>query len=240
MKSLRILLITAMCFALISCVDAQFYKTVRGNGNVVKKDREASYFDGVKVSTGIDVYLTQGDKEKIVVEADENIHEYLKTEIKGNVLHIYFDNVSIRDAETKKVYVTMKDVRSVKTSSAGDIYGETPIKTNLLEVGASSAGDIKLEVRAREVRVDISSSGNVTLTGEAEMLEADLSSAGDLEAADLVVKEANVDVSSAGDARVNVSEKLVARASSAGDITYWGNPKYIDAHASSAGGIRKR
>jgi hypothetical protein len=35
-------------------------------------------------------------------------------------------------------------------------------------------------------------------------------------------------------------EKITARASSAGDINYMGNPKYIDAHSSSAGSIKKR
>jgi len=88
--------------------------------------------------------------------------------------------------------------------------------------------------------VHISSSGDITLTGDAGMLEADLSSAGDLNAYNLEVKEADVSASSAGDADINVSEKLTARASSAGDIHYMGDPKYVDAHSSSAGGIHKK
>jgi hypothetical protein len=72
------------------------------------------------------------------------------------------------------------------------------------------------------------------------MLEADLSSAGDLNAYNLKTREADISVSSAGDADVYVTEKLTARASSAGDINYKGDPKYIDAHASSAGGIHRK
>jgi hypothetical protein len=71
-------------------------------------------------------------------------------------------------------------------------------------------------------------------------MKADLSSAGDLKAYKLNVKEADLSVSSAGDADINVAEKLTARASSAGDINYTGNPKLIDVHTSSAGGIHKR
>jgi len=44
----------------------------------------------------------------------------------------------------------------------------------------------------------------------------------------------------AGNADINVSERITARASSAGDINYRGDPKYIDAHTSSAGGIHKK
>jgi hypothetical protein len=88
--------------------------------------------------------------------------------------------------------------------------------------------------------VDISSSGDITLRGEADMLRADLSSAGDLNAYELQTREAEISVSSAGDADINVSERINARASSAGDINYRGDPKYVDAHSSSAGGIHKR
>lgn len=240
MKTRRILITLTALILLTACVDAQFYRSVRGNGNVVTKERPASYFDGVRVSTGIDVYLSQGDRESIKVMADENLHEYIVTEIKNGILHVYFDNVSIRDAEMKRVYVTIKDVKSLKTSSAGDIIGETPIKCNDISLASSSAGDLRLELYAANVNVSISSSGNIKLSGEADRLDAGLSSAGDLNALNFRVKEAKVDVSSAGDAEVYVTEKLTAHASSAGDILYTGNPGYVDAHSSSAGSIRKR
>ncbi len=122
----------------------------------------------------------------------------------------------------------MKEVNSVKTTSAGDVYGESPIKSDRLELSASSAGDIKLEVNAKNIDIDISSSGDITLKGETDMLRVDLSSAGDLNAYELRSREADISVSSAGDADVNVSERITARASSAGDINYKGDPKYVD------------
>ena len=134
----------------------------------------------------------------------------------------------------------MKEINSIRTTSAGDVIGESPIKSDKLELSASSAGDIKIEVKSKDLDVDISSSGDITLTGEADMLRADLSSAGDLNAYELKTREADISVSSAGDADINVSERINARASSAGDINYKGDPKYVDAHSSSAGGIHKR
>jgi len=239
MKKLNSITAAILILMLTVTCQAQNRKTVNGNNKVVTKDREAGSFTGIRASTGIDVYLKQGDNQSITVEADENLHEYILTEIEGDVLVVYTE-VNIRDAEAKKVYVTMKQVKSVNASSAGDIIGQSPIKTEEIEIDASSAGDIKLEVYTKEIEVDISSSGDVTLKGESDVLEADLSSAGNLNAAELKVREAEVNVSSAGDADVNVSEKLQARASSAGDINYTGNPKYLDAHSSSAGSIHKR
>jgi len=239
MKSLRLLTIAFIIIGISCCTNGQIRKTVHGNHNVVTKERKAEYFTGLRVSSGIDVYLKQGNNESITVEADENLQEYILTRVKDEMLHVYTE-VNIRGAERKRVYVTMKEVNSVRTTSAGDVIGETPVKSDRLELSASSAGNIKLDIIASEIKAHISSSGDITLTGEADMLEADLSSAGDLKAFNLKVREADVSASSAGDAEINVSEKITAKASSAGDINYMGNPKFIDTHSSSAGGIHKR
>lgn len=239
MKSLRTLATALVILAISSCTDAQFFRTVVGHGNVVTKERKTDTFSSLKVSSGIDVYLKQGDNESVSVEADQNLHEYILTEVRGGVLNVYSE-YNIRHAEKMKVYVTMKEVNSIKTSSAGDVIGESPINSDRLELSASSAGDIKLEVHAKKIDIDISSSGDISVTGDTDMLRADLSSAGDLKAYDLKAREADVSVSSAGDADVYATERITARASSAGDINYKGDPKYIDAHSSSAGGIHRR
>jgi hypothetical protein len=239
MKNLKYLTLIVLCLGITACADGQFRKTVYGNKNVVSKERSAGSFTGVKVSSGIDVFLTQGDKMSITVEADENLHEYIKTEVEGGNLNVYTD-ANIREAERKRVYVTMKEINSLSTSSAGDLFGETPVKTEDLRLSASSAGDMKLEVYANDVEIDISSSGDITLTGEANTLDATLSSAGDLNGFDFKVKEAELNVSSAGDADIFVTERLTAHASSAGDVNYKGDPKYVDARSSSAGGVHKK
>jgi len=239
MKSLKYFSVLILLIGITACVDGQIRRTVYGNNKVIRKDREAGRFTGVRVSTGIDVYLKQGNDESITVEADENLHEYILTEIKDGILHVYTE-VNIREAEMKRVYVTMEDIRSIRASSAGDVVGEMPLKTESIELSASSAGDIKLEVYADNIEVNISSSGDITLSGQANSLKADLSSAGDLNAFNLEVKEAEISASSAGDADVNVAERITARASSAGDINYRGNPEYVNAHSSSAGGIHKK
>lgn len=239
MKNLKYFAVVVMLLGIAGSAQGQFHRTVRGNHNVVKQDRNVGNFSGVRVSTAIDVYLTQGEKTSVVVETDENIQEYLVTEVKNDVLNIYFD-ASVLSVEVKKVYVTTKEINSLSTTSAGDIFGQNPIKTNNLKLNSSSAGDIKVEVYAGFVDANLSSSGDITLTGEADSMDASLSSAGDFNAYNFKVKQADVSASSAGNADIWVTEKLIARASSAGDINYKGDPEYVDAHSSSAGGIHKR
>ncbi len=239
MKNLRVIAVTFAVVAFSACSSGQFRKTVYGDHNVVTRERNTESFTRVKASSGVDVFLKQGEKEPLSVEADENLQEYIITEVRNGELNVYTD-ANIRKAERMRVYVSIPDIKAVRSTSAGNIIGQTPISGDRLELSASSAGDIKLEVHAKEIKLSISSSGDMTLSGDADMLDANLSSAGDLNAFDLMVREVEISVSSAGDADINVSEKITARASSAGDINYKGDPKYIDFHSSSAGGIHKR
>jgi hypothetical protein len=73
MRNFKLLLIAVFCIGSISCINGQIRKTVYGNGNVVKKERKAGEFAGIRVSSGIDVYLKQADHESISVESDENL-----------------------------------------------------------------------------------------------------------------------------------------------------------------------
>jgi hypothetical protein len=240
MKNLKIIIVLIISLAINARINGQFTKVVRGNHKVTTQERKTESFSGIKVSTGVDVYLKQGEADgTLKVEADENLQEYILTEVRNGILNVYTE-VNIREAERKRVYVTMKEVTSIGATSAGDVIGESPIKTDNIKLSASSAGDIKLEIYAKDIKIDISSSGDMTLTGETEWLKADLSSAGDLNAYELKVREADISASSAGDADVTVTERITARASSAGDINYRGQPKYVDAHSSSAGGVHSR
>jgi Putative auto-transporter adhesin, head GIN domain len=238
MKTFKSLAPAFLVLMLSGCV-VNIQDSITGNGNVVKQKRDVPEFTGIKVGSGIDVLLTQGDTPNLEVEADENLQDWIRTEVNGSVLHIFTDK-SIRFAKSKKVYATCKTLDKIDISSAGDITGETPFITEKLDIDMSSAGDLHLEVMADEIGISISSAGNANLKGKTNILKADLSSAGDLNAFDLEAKKGDINVSSAGKAKVFVTEEASFRSSSAGDIDYKGEPRIREIHTSSAGSVNKK
>lgn len=240
MKSLKIVLIAVLCLGTINTANAQ-RKRIKGSGDVKTETRNVKDFTGVSTSTAIDIYLSQGEKFELMVEADENLLQYIVTEVDNGVLKVRFEKgLNITWSKKKVVHVTMKDVDYIRASSAGDVIGQTPINAENLKIRTSSAGDVKLEVYAKSLDLATSSSGDISLSGRADYLEARTSSAGDIKAFELTVKEADISASSAGDVKITVTERLYARASSAGDIQYRGNPDKVDARSSSAGDVIKR
>lgn len=238
MKS--ILVFSGLAFLFLqSCMIDVFDESIYGEGPVETIERNIGNFTGIKVSAGIDVYLTQGDNTRVKVVADENLHKVIETEIRGNVLHVYSD-INIRRAKSKKVYVTCKEIEELGVSSAGNLTGQNKIVSDFLDISLSSAGDLDIEVEAKRIECSISSSGNARLSGSADELYARLSSAGNLKAYELITKKCKVRVSSAGDAKIHVTEELDASVSSAGNVYYMGDPKIKNISSSSAGGVYNR
>lgn len=239
MKKIVFLLFCTIAFSIIQSCVIDFPDSISGNGNVVTQTRDLSEFSAIKVSSGIDVYLTQGEPQHVEVEADENLQQWIKTEVNGNELSIYSDK-SIRLARTKKVKIVCKSLEKIEISSAGDVTGLNRFKTDKLDIEMTSAGDLKFEVEADEVRISISSAGNADLKGKTRIFNAELSSAGDLNAYELESKIADVTVSSAGSAHIFVTDEARFSSSSAGNISYKGNPSIKEINTSSAGSVNKK
>lgn len=188
MKTTRNVSFLSLLVLLTGCV-VNMQDTITGNGNVTTQKRDVGTFTGIEVGSGIDVILTQGEPQSVEVEADENLLEWINTEVTGGVLHIKTDK-SIRFAKTKTVRVTCQTLDKIGVSSAGDVSGTNRFKTETLDIDMSSAGDLRMELEADAITVTISSAGNVSLSGKTGSLKADLSSAGDLNAFDLEAKQA--------------------------------------------------
>lgn len=212
-----------------SCVFDGNFNQVRGNGNVQTENFNITQdFDGVSAGNGWDVYLEKGSVFSVVVEADENIIDLADIYVNGNTLKIYCEH-NISRATSKKVFVTYVDnLTSIRASSGADIITKEVLKGEDLSLHVSSGGSIKTEAIVRNIETDVSSGGSIRISGSSEQLDADVSSGGTIHAKGLKAKYATANASSGGNIDLRVTDKLHARASSGGDIDYWGNPKEVD------------
>ncbi len=239
MKRTILFISAIVLISLSSCISLDFGEGISGNGNVITQSMDIEGFTGIHTSSGIDVTLSQADDYFVELEADENLHDHIIVERRGDMLYIGTEH-NIYRAKSRRVNVEMPVLEELKISSAGDIKGGTPFEVEDLEIDVSSAGDLELEVMADAIDLSISSSGDCRLRGEARELEARLSSAGDLHAFDLYAGVVKVRVSSAGDARVTAGKEISMVVTSAGNIYYRGDAAVKESRTSSAGDIIKK
>lgn len=237
MKTLHLTIIIAIVLIVSSC---NINMGKRGNGNVVTQDRNISEdFTGVKSSAGIDVYLTQGDENKVVVETDENLQEYIETSVRNGLLKIG-TRKNIRRAKARKVYVTFKELDKIEASSGSSIQATSVIKSQNLSLKASSGAEIELEIFSQDLNLRTSSGAEMKISGKASSLAAQASSGSEINAKNLSVLNCIAKASSGAEIDVNVKEQIDAQASSGGEVNYYGNPTTSNSKKSSSGSVRKR
>ncbi len=210
----------------------------RGNGEIVTENRNTNKeFTKVSAQEGIMVYVTQANDYEIEVEADENVIDLIGTDVIDGRLKIHaIENIG---RATKKVYVSMPKITSLKSSSGAHLRSENKIRSNELVVDGSSGAHINLVVDTKEIEIDASSGANLKLEGEADETDIDVSSGGNINAKNLETKYCDADASSGGNLSIYVSKNLNADASSGGNISYSGDAS-VEKKKSVSGSVTKR
>jgi hypothetical protein len=213
--------------------------SVKGNGNVTEEVRQVAEFDQIHVSRGMNVYVSQGSPAKVVVIADNNLHEVIETKVEGGVLKVYV-NENIRWAKEKKVMVTVEKLSGLETSSGSNAWSQNQIMSEDLDMKASSGANITMDVNAKYLKADCSSGANIKISGLAKEAELETSSGANLKGEELKAENCKMKASSGGNVSSTVNGRLEAKASSGGNVVYYGEPTETDVNTSSGGNIHKK
>ena len=219
-----------------SCA-VDLFNRVNGNRNVVTEDRSTKEdFTKIKVSTGLDLYISQGAKNQITVEADENLQDIIITEVNDGILKIYSEK-NIWKAKARKVYVTIKNLEAITATSGSEVYTNEILKVDNLNISATSGADIHISVDANTVETTATSGSDIEVSGVSNNHISKATSGASIGAYQLRSKNVTVRVTSGADINVYASESIDAKATSGGDIDFKGSPKKVNKKTSSGGSV---
>jgi len=237
---LKTKILALLAFSVIFSTSCIFMgPSLKGNGNIVEETRKVREFDEIKVSRGMNVYISQGNETKIVVKADENLLDAIETRIEGNTLKVTAKQ-NIRRATTKKVYVTTPNISKIRSSAGSNVFSETALKSEELNLASSAGSNMKLEVIADKLTASVSSGSNMKLEGKVKSFSGKASSGSNLKAEEMNTKNCKVDVSSGANIWITAKNNFEAHASSGGNIFYYGDPETTDIEKSSGGNVIKK
>lgn len=232
----KIIVSTILSLLTFSC-NFDFNFGINGNGNVTTTNRDLiGTFDKISTGRGLNVVLTQGERESVSVEADENLQDIIEVEIKGSTLNITTTE-NIASSASKTVYVTFDDLVKIETSSGSDVISEGTIETENLTLETSSGSDLELTLKANNIECGTSSGSQLTLKGTANSITASASSGSEILASNLETQSANLRATSGADISVNTKKELSAKANSGGSISYTGNPEMVKKDVATSGSV---
>ena len=230
---------------LIACSVTVFAqdKTIINDKNA--EPRNVKGFHAIKVSDGIDLYLSYGDEAAAVSASEIKYRDKIRTEVENGVLKIWYDQddfnrIMFTNKRNLRAYVSYKELDRIMASSGSDVLVDGTIKSNVLSLRLSSGSDFKGNIDVNELTVDQSSGSDIRIGGRANTVTIEASSGSDFNGYDLVSEVCTARCSSGSDITITVNKELKAHASSGSDIHYKGNASLIDVTKSSGGSVSRR
>ncbi len=237
MKNLTTLAVAFLC---ITAINAQ--KKIKGNGNVVNIERNTGDYDALRVGGFYEVELIDGPEGKITLTGEDNILEYIETEVSGGTLTIKSENnINLNPSRGEKVFITVpvEKIDGMRLSGSGKVTSKKTLDANNFKVHTSGARNAELDLNAKSVTVISSGSSDVTLSGSALTMDITASGSSDINAFELNVEKIDIRSSGSSDIRVTANEALDTRVSGSGNVKYQGNPSKIRNKLSGSGKVSK-
>jgi hypothetical protein len=197
--------------------NVKIFKQIRGSGVVKTERRNVPAFRAVDAGGAIEIEVVAGREQSVELEGDDNILQLIRTEVRGETLHIERENGNYRMKNKIRVRISVQELSGFDLSGA-------------------SVGTIS-NVRSENFKLQVSGASRVRIDGEARVLDLDASGASSIDAENLRVERATVEASGATRATVFVSDSLDAEASGASRIIYAGNPKTLNKDTSGASSV---
>jgi len=172
---LLLLLITSLSFG-------QSKEKVKGSKTVTVEQKEIGHFDQLEIDDNLEVYLEKGDKNKIKIEADENLHEIISFDLRDNTLRIY---TSKEAASYKKLILRITytdDLKMVTSKNEAVINAISAIQLDNITFTSFDFSKLYLNVDSKNFTLKSSDKTKIELNLKSEKAKIELSKNSQLKA----------------------------------------------------------
>ncbi|MEK8180641.1 head GIN domain-containing protein [Flavobacterium buctense] len=236
----KVIAATLVALSITSCDhNINFGKTISGSGKVITEKRNLANFDKVTVSSGLDCEVIYSDQSEVIVEADDNLVNGIKTNVENGTLEITSEYNNYNNVKSKKIIVRMPKIVSLESTSGSTLKSGNILNSEDITLKSSSGSSLEVEVEADKVTLETSSGSEQKITGKALKVFTASSSGSHLDANGLLANEVKAQSSSGSSTTVSAALLLDAKASSGSSITYLNSPKEVRKEESSGGSVSK-
>ena len=197
---------------------------IEGSGNVITKDIAVKSFNELTANGVFNLQLSQGDKEAVKIEAEDNLMDLFTVENEGSTLTIRMKkDVDIHTKKKMTVYVTFKTLKNMNLGMVGSTSSDDKLKFSELKFKNQSVGSVNLNMTLQTLHLENESVGTLKLAGSADNAVIKSNSVGSVQAGDFVVQKMEIDNNGVGSATVNAEKELKVSDSFLGKVSNKGN-----------------
>jgi len=183
--------------------------------------------------------LTQGDKEGVKIESDENVVELFQTRIDGKKLYITMV-ADVKKLATSSVYVSVKELVKITLLNEITLKTENTIHFDELAIFCSGMCQLNLDIYAASLTMQLTDGAYCYLKGYTEKFTAEIHDETELNAFDMQTDYCTIISTGLTEIMVDVQKDLKLLVTGGSNLYYTGNPEVSQRVFSSTGFIVKR
>ena len=242
MKKIIYLLVFAIT---ISCNNEDAGNCFQTAGEIIQQEIEVNSFTKVLVNKKIELFVTQGPQQKIVVETGENLMNDISVEVIDNQLVLTNYNTCniLRDYGITKVHITSPNLTEIRNASELNVTSVGTLAYPTLYLRSTgeknkflSVGDWHLNIDNETLTIWCNGIANFYMKGKTTNLNMDFTD-GDsrFEGQNFKAQKITVSHVSSNDILIYPIESLKASIHSTGDLILYNEPLVIDVDEQSVG-----
>lgn len=201
--------------------------------------RELASFSRMDIGGAFKVTLKKTGRHRVVIDADSEVIDKIRTEVVGSTLKVYIKDNNFRSKGPMNLIIEFSNINGMDLSGASTVVCDDIITADTFELEVSGAGSTRLMIEANRLNADMTGAGTLTLSGKAREQVIDITGAGSYNGEEFDCDYTEVESSGAGTARVVANRELRAECSGAGSVRYKGNPDKVYADSNGAGSVKR-
>jgi len=209
-----------------------------GYAQLSSKSFDHKDFNKIKVSGNFNVIVKKGDVFKITVTGEKRDIDEVISDLKNAELTISYERKALRTKRTN-IEIILPKLQAVNFEGSTRANIEAGFKIDYFNVYSSGSTELNVEMEAQKIYLDLSGNSTLSIKGKGEDLQANISGASLLNAFDLLVEDAKLEVSGTSGVRISVSNSLTANASGTAKVRYKGSPSQMQNNARGFSSIKK-
>jgi len=237
---------TGLVIIMAGCGKAPVCDCFESAGSESSQARQVSSFTQLISNDNINVFITTGSPQQVVVEGGKNLIPNIAANVSNGVLTLHNNNICNWLRSYKKsvinVYLTVPQLTTITNSGYGTVQSQGVLTYDSLVLNTTnSPGDIDLDVNSNYINAHMFGTADLALSGQCNTFEANFfGGTGFIYNNSLTVSGYGfVSSNTTGDCYINCNGTLAVHILGQGNVYYTGSATVNDLPGTGSGKLIK-
>jgi hypothetical protein len=232
-------------FMFILCLSISFFSCDSENagdcfkktGDVINREFSLEPFHSIVVIDEADVYLENGNDQRVMVKAGKNLIPDIHFDVKDSILTITNNNRCnwVRTPGNPGIYIQNDRLRKIEIYDYVNFYSPDSLRLNILKIYSDGTGNFDLKLDVDSLQIESIYISNFKLAGRVDFLEIRFTDDSQFDGKELISEYNAIHHGGSNLIELFPIKELTGELTSTGSLCYFHTPEILDVEISHTG-----